>query len=112
MQRRVALASALATNPRLLLLDEPFISLDRALVDDMHQLLRDLVANSGATVVFASHIPEDAARLADRVITLAKRPVTIAEDVTFPLPPDQRDGATIAAYARQLTTGVHHAALD
>jgi ABC-type nitrate/sulfonate/bicarbonate transport system ATPase subunit len=112
MQRRVALARAIATNPRLLLLDEPFISLDRALVDDMHQLIADLAAASGATIVLASHHPEDAARLATRVITLTGRPATIAHDLTFAHPPDQRDDATRAAYASQLATGVPHAALD
>lgn len=112
MQRRVALARALAANPRLLLLDEPFISLDPALVDEMHQLVADLAATSGATVVFASHVAPDAARLADRVIILAGRPATIGQDLTFPRPPSQRDGATIEAYARQLVSGVPHAALD
>jgi ABC-type nitrate/sulfonate/bicarbonate transport system ATPase subunit len=112
MQRRVALARAIATNPRLLLLDEPFISLDRALVDDMHQLIADLAAASGATIVLASHHPEDAARLATRVITLTGRPATIAHDLTFAHPPDQRDDATRAAYASQFATGVPHAALD
>ena len=112
MQRRVALARAIATNPRLLLLDEPFISLDRALVDDMHRLIADLAATSGATVIFASHHHEDAARLATRVITLTGRPATIAQDLTFERPPGDRDGATTAAYASQLATGVSHAALD
>ena len=78
MQRRVALARAFATNARLLLLDEPFNSLDAALVDDMHQHLGDLIATSGATVIFASHNPADAARLADRVIMLQGRPARIA----------------------------------
>ena len=112
MQRRVALARAIATNPRLLLLDEPFISLDQALVHDMHQLIANLAATSGATVIFASHQPEDASRLATRVITLAARPATIAQDLTFERPPGDRDGATTAAYASQLATGVPHAALD
>lgn len=80
MQRRVALARAIATNARLLLLDEPFVSLDRALVDDMHQLLATLFTTTGATVIFASHTPTDAARLADRVVTLAGRPARIVED--------------------------------
>lgn len=80
MQRRVALARALATNAGLLLLDEPFTSLDRALVDDLHQLLTDLIVKFRPTVVFASHNAEDAARLAHRVITLAGRPATIADD--------------------------------
>lgn len=112
MQRRVALARAFATNPRLLLLDEPFISLDRALVDAMHQLLADRIATTGPTVIFASHNAAEVARLADRVITLAGRPATIAQDLTFPLPPARRDAATIEAYGRQLATGVPHAALD
>ncbi|QQR37642.1 ABC transporter ATP-binding protein [Devosia oryziradicis] len=112
MQRRVALARAIATNPRLLLLDEPFVSLDRALVDDMHRLIANLAATSGATVIFASHQPEDASRLATRVITLAARPATIAHDLTFEHAPGRRDDATIAAYASQLATGVPHAALD
>lgn len=112
MQRRVALARAFATNPRLLLLDEPFISLDAALVDDMHQLFADRIAATGATVIFASHSAHDVARLADRVITLANRPAIVAEDLTFTRPPIHRDSATTAAYARQLATGVPHAALD
>ena len=81
MQRRVALARALATNPRLLLLDEPFVSLDPALVDDMHQLLADIIAATGATVIFASHNAADAARLADRVITLEGRPAHIKDGI-------------------------------
>jgi len=112
MQRRVALARAFATNPRLLLLDEPFISLDQALVDDLHQLLADRVATTRPTVIFASHSAEDVARLATRVITLAGRPATIAQDLAFPLPPAHRDSATMAAYASQLATGTPHAALD
>lgn len=87
MQRRVALARALVANPRLLLLDEPFVSLDRQLVDDMHQLLAELVANSRATVIFASHNVADATRLADRVITLADRPARIAGDRHMAAPP-------------------------
>ena len=77
MQRRVALARAFATNPGYLLLDEPFVSLDSGLVEDMHQLLGALIAKSGATVIFASHHASDAARLADRVITLQGRPARI-----------------------------------
>lgn len=79
MQRRVALARAIVTTPQLLLLDEPFISLDPALVDDMHALLATLIATTGATVIFASHHATDAARLADRVVVLEGRPARIAK---------------------------------
>lgn len=112
MQRRVALARAMATNPRLLLLDEPFISLDQALVDDMHHLIADFADTSGATIIFASHMPEDAARLADRVITLSGHPATLARDLTFPHPRTNRDATTTADYASQLATGGPHATLD
>lgn len=74
MQRRVALARALATNPKFLLLDEPFVSLDAALVDDMHRLLAAHAAATGATIIFASHNADDAARLAKRTLTLTGRP--------------------------------------
>ncbi|HEV7345878.1 MAG TPA: ATP-binding cassette domain-containing protein [Devosia sp.] len=102
MQRRVALARALATNAGLLLLDEPFVSLDRALADDLRDRLADLVAATGATVLFASHDPRDAARLADRVVTLAERPAQIAQDLTFAIPRAARDAAIIADYGQQL----------
>lgn len=102
MQRRVALARAFATNPRLLLLDEPFISLDRALVDEMHRLVSDLVASSGATAIFASHAADDAARLADRVIMLQGRPARIAHDLALPIARDRRDGAIVQNDQQQL----------
>ena len=78
MQRRVALARALATNARLLLLDEPFVSLDRDLVADMHRLVAGIIETSRPTIILASHDTADAARLATRVITLEGRPARIA----------------------------------
>lgn len=102
MQRRVALARAFSVNARLLLLDEPFVSLDRTLVAEMHQLFVRLVAESRPTVIFVSHLTDDAARLADRVILLAGRPAKIVADITLPVPATERDAATLAAYRAQL----------
>lgn len=99
MQRRVALARALSANPRLLLLDEPFVSLDRALVTGMQTLVRDLVAETGATAILVTHMPDDAARLADRAILLRGRPAAIAADLRFDVPPAQRSPADITRYA-------------
>lgn len=98
MQRRVALARALAINARLLLLDEPFVSLDRDLVGEMHGLFRDLIAATRPTVVFVSHLADDAARLADRAILLDHRPARVVADVDLPIPPAERDAAALETY--------------
>lgn len=105
MQRRVALARALSVNARLLLLDEPFVSLDRALVAEMHHLFATILAQTQPTVVFVSHLADDAARLADRVILLDQRPARIIADLTLPVPRADRDAATIAAYRQRIETG-------
>lgn len=81
MQRRVGLARALSVNARLLLLDEPFVSLDQRLVLDLQGLLGELVTAEEATAILVTHLPEDAARLADRVLTLGGRPARITGDV-------------------------------
>lgn len=101
MQRRLALARALSVNPGLLLLDEPFVSLDRALVRDLQALFLR-VFSGGATVVIVTHDPEDAARLADRALVLAGRPARIGADVTFAEAPGQRGAAEIARITGEL----------
>lgn len=104
MQRRVALARALSVNPRLLLLDEPFVSLDRRLVTDLYVLFLDLVKGTSATAVLVTHLPEDAARLADRVIVLGGRPAHITADVIFEVPRDHRSGADVLRFSESLVT--------
>lgn len=88
MQRRLGLARALSVNPRLLLLDEPFVSLDRAVVRDLQALFRQVVASHRPTVLLVSHDPEDAALLADRAILLTGRPARICADLPIPAPRD------------------------
>ena len=105
MQRRVALARALAVNAELLLLDEPFVSLDRLLADEMQGLVAGLVAAERPTVLLVTHLAEDAARLADRVIVLTGRPARIVADVALPVQRDARDAAIIAGYLRALSAG-------
>ena len=94
MQRRLGLARALAVGSGLLLLDEPFVSLDAALVADLQGLLREVFQADRPTVVLVSHDPVDAARLADRVIVLAGRPARIVGDVRLDRSPDE--GARLA----------------
>lgn len=98
MQRRVALARALVTNPRLLLLDEPFVSLDRSLVSEMHRLVRDLVVETGATMVLVTHIPEDAVFLADRAVLLSGHPARVIADQTFDIPVAERSPVDIGRF--------------
>ena len=77
MQRRLGLARALAVRSGLLLLDEPFVHLDRQVVRELRSLFREVIAQSGCTALLVSHDPEDASALADRVVILKGRPVRI-----------------------------------
>nr|WP_141728380.1 ABC transporter ATP-binding protein [Devosia insulae] len=106
MQRRVALARAFSVNPRLLLLDEPFVSLDRTLVREMEEVLSALVEASRPTVLLVTHLPEDAAMLADRAIVLAGRPARIAADYRFDIPRGQRSREQREAIANQIAASI------
>ena len=79
-QRRLSLARAFAVKPALLLMDEPFVSLDPALVDEMMTLFTVLRDAHRVTTVLVTHVEEEARRLADRVITLAGSPAQIVSD--------------------------------
>jgi len=106
MQRRVALARAFSVNPRLLLLDEPFVSLDRTLVREMEEVLFALIAASRPTVLLVTHLPEDAAMLADRAIVLSGRPARIAADYRFDIPRGERSREQREAIASQIAASV------
>ena len=67
MQQRVALARALAYRPRLLLMDEPFASVDAQTRVDLEELLLDVQARYGITIVFVTHDIDESIYLADRV---------------------------------------------
>ena len=69
-QQRVALARALAPNPRLLLMDEPFSGLDTVLKDKVRDETFRLLKETGATVLMVTHDPEEAMRMADRIVLM------------------------------------------
>ncbi|MEL7211095.1 MAG: ATP-binding cassette domain-containing protein [Pseudomonadota bacterium] len=79
-QRRLSLARAFAAKPALLLMDEPFVSLDPSLVDEMLSVFERLRARHGTTTVFVTHAEAEAARLADRILTLEGKPATITNE--------------------------------
>jgi NitT/TauT family transport system ATP-binding protein len=72
MQQRVAIAQALLTQPRILLMDEAFSALDPGTRKDMQQLIRKLWRETGTTILFVTHNTHEALSLATRVIVLAK----------------------------------------
>lgn len=109
MQRRVALARAFSVNPRLLLLDEPFVSLDRNLVAEMQDVFLDLVRAHGATAILVTHLADDAARLADRAVVLAGMPARIAADVALSPERDLRNDADFARLSGAITNSAPEA---
>ena len=78
---RLALALALGKRPRLVLLDEPFASLDPLAARELLQLLMDGVAELGATVVVASHVVADIQRVCDHIVLLTGGRVRLEGDV-------------------------------
>ncbi len=87
MEMRVSIARALASSPRLLLLDEPFAALDEISRDRLNEELLRLRAQHKWTVLFVTHSVAEAVFLSDRILVLAPHPGRIAHDVPIPLPP-------------------------
>ena len=78
-QRRLALARAVAAQPDLLLLDEPFVSLDAELVEDMMDLVAGLQRTHGFATILVTHAAAEADRLAQRILRLEGSPATPQE---------------------------------
>jgi NitT/TauT family transport system ATP-binding protein len=86
MRMRVSLARALVTNPDLLLLDEPFASLDEITRQQLDEQLHELWRSRGMTVIFVTHSIIEAAFLAQRAIVFTRRPARIVLDHWLDLP--------------------------
>lgn len=85
-QRRVALARAFCAEPQLLLLDEPFVSLDADLVQEMMDLFLRLRDKHRVATLFVTHSEAEAQYLADRRVRLEGSPATVAAPDGSPLP--------------------------
>jgi NitT/TauT family transport system ATP-binding protein len=86
MKQRVALAAALAKDPDVLLLDEPFASLDAQTRDELHEMLEDLWQTSKKTVIFVTHNVREAVRLGDRVVLMTAREGAVSREYPIELP--------------------------
>jgi len=86
MQRRVAIIRAFAIDPDLLLMDEPFVSLDAPSARQVRNLLYTLWQQRPHTVLFVSHDLREAIALADRLIFLSPSPMRIVADIVVDIP--------------------------
>ncbi len=80
-QRRLSLARAFAVKPKLLLMDEPFVSLDPTLVEEMMALFAKLRAAHQVTTILVTHVEEEAKKLASRIVTLGGNPAKVISDL-------------------------------
>jgi NitT/TauT family transport system ATP-binding protein len=91
MQQRVAIARAVAFKPALLLMDEPFASVDAQTRADLQDLILDVWRRHDSTVVFVTHDIDESVYLADRVVVLSLPPTRVAQEIVVDLerPRDQ-----------------------
>ena len=91
MQQRVAIARALVYRPRLLLMDEPFASLDAQTRAELEDLVLKIRTQYNVTVLFVTHDIDESVYLADRILVLSKAPARLVEDIIIELsePRDQ-----------------------
>lgn len=91
MQQRVAIARALAYQPTVLLMDEPFASVDAQTRSDLEDLTHRIKARYNMTILLVTHDIEESVYLGDRVIVMSGKPTTVTEivPVDIPYPRDQ-----------------------
>ncbi|MFF3261933.1 ABC transporter ATP-binding protein [Streptomyces sp. NPDC002932] len=94
MQQRAAIARALACTPRVLVMDEPFASVDAQTRADLEDLTLRLQRQRGMTVVLVTHDMDEAVYLADRVVVLSGAPTTVSEIVPVDLGTEREQLAT------------------
>jgi NitT/TauT family transport system ATP-binding protein len=110
-QHRVALARALAADPVVLLMDEPFADLDPKARVAMYDELQAVWTATRKTIVFATHDPLEAVTLGDRVLVLSPRPARVLAELAVGLPrPRRADDPAVQACARDVLLGLRAAA--
>jgi NitT/TauT family transport system ATP-binding protein len=105
MRKRVAIATAFATGADILLMDEPFGSLDYVTRLTLHSLLIDLWKRTGRTIVFVTHDIEEALILGDRILLIRKG--RLVEDIVVNLPRPRNEEERASAEAVAITKAIH-----
>ncbi|HKF80539.1 MAG TPA: ABC transporter ATP-binding protein [Thermoleophilaceae bacterium] len=102
MQQRVAIARALAYQPEIMLMDEPFASVDAQTRADLEDLILEVRREYGVTVVFVTHDIDESVYLGDRIVVLTPAPTTVQEvlEVELPEPRDQVETKELQEFAR------------
>jgi NitT/TauT family transport system ATP-binding protein len=104
MKQRVSLARALAPNPRVLLMDEPFAALDALTREQLYGDIQEIWKARRKTIVFVTHNVREAACLGDRVLLFSPHPGRIQEEFAVELPrPRDINSVDLAAYATRIT---------
>jgi NitT/TauT family transport system ATP-binding protein len=107
MQLRGSLARALVTEPRLLLLDEPFAALDEITRQRLDDLVHELWRERRFTALFVTHSLREAVFLAQRAITLSRRPAHVVSDRPIHLPVDRAPELRVSLEYGELVERLH-----
>jgi NitT/TauT family transport system ATP-binding protein len=103
MSRRVAIIRAFAVDPELLLMDEPFVSLDAPTARQARELLLKLWQQRPHTVLFVTHDLREAIALADRLVFLSASPMQVVSEIVVPIPRNERHNElAIESFRQQL----------
>lgn len=103
MKQRVALARVLILKPEVLLMDEPFASLDAQTREEMQNLLLSLWSALAHTILFVTHDVNEAVTLSDRILIMGKEPGRIKEEISVGLPrPRKRETREFLELSRRL----------
>jgi len=103
MQQRVAIARALAYQPEILLMDEPFASVDAQTRGDLEDLILEVRERFEMTILFVTHDIDESVYLSDRIVVLSPSPTEVREilDVSLPRPRDQVETKELPEFAHQ-----------
>jgi len=109
MKQRAQLARALAVEPRMLLMDEPFAALDAQTREHLEEELQEIWSRTQTTILFVTHNVREAAVLGDRVIVMSASPGRVKCEIPVPLPrPRQMDSYHVTGVAAWVRAELQH----